>query len=116
MKHIEKYSFYFHSTERATEAISLINSIFCDALFLCSSSLCACEFEKGERICKTYTLDTIRPIVINEGPEWTMIYIQDENILELHFYYYGPKVENEYIILNNELAKFQYSESIIDGN
>lgn len=115
MNHVDKYVFYFATAERANSAINDINDIFCKALNLCLSSSCGCEIGKGEKICKTYKIsEGLRPVTVNEGPDWTMVYVQLDNSLILHFYYYGPKVDIEMMALGGDLSKFQYTEAISD--
>lgn len=113
MTHVEKYSFYFKSEERAKEAISDLNTIFCKNLNFCLSISCGCEFENKDRVCKTYTIDSDfeRNIFLNEGPSWTMIYMQNANNLFLHLYNYGNLLENEIIELKKDLSKFQSKEA-----
>lgn len=111
-RHLHQFILRFNSPERAADAISEVNSMFCRCLNLCMSTSCGCELGIGSNICKSYEVDGVRKVTINEGPEWTMIYLQEDSNLIMHLFYYGPKLELEWMDLQNNLAKFQYTEAM----
>lgn len=112
--HYEKYRFYFISNQQALERIESLNSIFCQDLNLCASNSCACEIGKGSRVCTTYQINSaFRPIFLNEGPDWSLLYVVDDKELHLYVHYYGPKVELEWIHLLRDLSAFQREESLL---
>lgn len=114
MTQVDKYSFFFDSPQRAQEALSEINDIFCKSFSLCLTISCGCEFEGKPKVCNSSKIesDFERNIFLNEGPSWTMIYMQDGVEVYLHFYNFGSFTETEVFTLRDKIAKFQQKESI----
>lgn len=110
--HLEKHTLAFASHERALEGVNAINKVFCENLNLCLSASCGCELGKGDNICNSLKVESkYRPIFINEGPEWTLVYVVDDNAVTVYVHYYGFKIDMESFNLTKALNDIQFKEA-----